>query len=418
MDRDNNDCDNHNLVKRNVKLYGSQSTLHDIIYDQLEDVESDREDNDIEDDAFFIVDIGELTTSYFKWTELLPNVKPYYAMKCNPDQVILEALSQLGCNFDCASEDEIKKVLAINADPSRIIFANPCKTVSHIRFAQLNNVNTMTFDCEEELRKIKINHPNSKLILRLAVDDSQSVCKFNVKFGCPLEKVSDMLKLAKNLQLDIIGFSFHVGSGCLSSEVFYEALRSCRHSTNIAVRMGFHISIIDLGGGFPGKQKVVGFEEIAQRINEGLRDFFHGELANGIIEVIAEPGRYFAEKTQTLVLNVIGKKEIHHRTKGSTSFVYYLNDGIYGSFNCIYFDHSLPKLIPFNKSWDEKLYRSTVFGPTCDSMDIIAEAVLLPELFIGEWVYVKDFGAYTSASSSAFNGFKTRKFKYIFREKM
>lgn len=404
-------CNNNHLVKNNVKLYGSQSTLHDIIYDQIEDNGSE-----CEDDAFFIVDLGELATSYFKWTELLPNVKPYYAMKCNPDQIILEALSQLGCNFDCASEDEIKKVLAINADPSRILFANPCKTTSHLRFAQMNNVNTMTFDCEEELRKIKLNHPHSKLILRLAVDDSQSVCRFNVKFGCPMEKVGDMLKLAKLLQLDIIGFSFHVGSGCSSAEVFYEALRSCRNATNIADRLGFGpISIIDLGGGFPGKHKVVGFEEIAQRINEGLRDFFHTELANQTIEVIAEPGRYFAEKTQTLVLNVIGKKE---ERKGSTSFVYYLNDGIYGSFNCIYFDHSLPKLIPFNKSWDDALYRSTVFGPTCDSMDIIAENVLLPELFIGEWVYVKDFGAYTSASSSAFNGFKTRKFKYIFKEKI
>jgi ornithine decarboxylase len=409
-----NDCNHNNtLVKSNIKLYGSQSTIHDIIYDQIEDIGPKEVD-----EAFFIVDLGELTASYFKWTELLPNVKPYYAMKCNPDQILLEALSQLGCNFDCASEDEIKKVLAITADPSRIIFANPCKTVSHLRFAQQNNVNTMTFDCEEELRKIKLNHPHSELILRLAVDDSQSVCRFNAKFGCTMEKVGDMLKLAKILQLKIIGFSFHVGSGCSSAEVFYEALRSCRNATNIANHMGVPISVIDLGGGFPGKQKVVGFEEIAQRINEGLRDFFHKELANQTIEVIAEPGRYFAEKTQTLVLNVIGKKEIQHAKGSTTSFVYYLNDGIYGSFNCIYFDHSLPKLIPFNKNWDDTLYRSTVFGPTCDSMDIIAEAVLLPELFIGEWVYVKDFGAYTSASSSAFNGFKTRKFKYIFREKI
>ncbi len=404
------DCDydgNTHLVKRNVKLYSSQSTIHDIICDSLS------EDHQKED-PFFIVDLGEITKSYFNWTEMLPNVKPYYAVKCNPDQILLEALSQLGCNFDCASEDEIKKILAINPDPGRIIFANPCKTPSHLRFAQQNNVNIMTFDCDEELRKIKLYHPDCKLILRLAVDDSQSVCRFNVKFGCHLEKVGEMLKLAKILELEIIGFSFHVGSGCSSSEVFYEALRSCRSATNVATRLGFRISVIDLGGGFPGKPQVVGFEEIAQRVNEGLRDFFHKELANGVIEVIAEPGRYFAEKTQTLVLNVIGKKEIQHVNATST-FVYYLNDGIYGSFNCIYFDHSIPKLIPFNKGWDETLYRSTVFGPTCDSMDIISESVLLPELFIGEWVYVKDFGAYTSASSSAFNGFKTKKFKYIFK---
>jgi ornithine decarboxylase len=90
-----------------------------------------------------------------------------------------------------------------------------------------------------------------------------------------------------------------------------------------------------------------------------------------------------------------------------------LNDGIYGSFNCIYFDHSVPNILPFNER-DGWKYKSTIFGPTCDSIDLICENAMLPELAIGEWVYVEDFGAYTAASSSAFNGFKTNLFKYIF----
>jgi len=93
--------------------------------------------------------------------------------------------------------------------------------------------------------------------------------------------------------------------------------------------------------------------------------------------------------------------------------IYYLNDGIYGSFNCIYFDHSVPTILPFNER-DGWKYKSTIFGPTCDSIDLICENAMLPELAIGEWVYVEDFGAYTAASSSAFNGFKTNLFKYIF----
>ena len=93
--------------------------------------------------------------------------------------------------------------------------------------------------------------------------------------------------------------------------------------------------------------------------------------------------------------------------------IYYLNDGIYGSFNCIYFDHSVPTILPFNER-DGGQYMSTIFGPTCDSIDLICENAMLPDLAIGEWVYVEDFGAYTAASSSAFNGFKTNSFKYIF----
>jgi diaminopimelate decarboxylase len=91
-----------------------------------------------------------------------------------------------------------------------------------------------------------------------------------------------------------------------------------------------------------------------------------------------------------------------------------LNDGIYGSFNCIYFDHRIPTILPFNER-DGKLHKSLLFGPTCDSIDLIAEEIMLPELAIGEWVYVENFGAYTIAASSVFNGFCTSVCKYTFR---
>ena len=95
--------------------------------------------------------------------------------------------------------------------------------------------------------------------------------------------------------------------------------------------------------------------------------------------------------------------------------VYYLNDGVYGSFNCIFFDHKIPTILPFNKRNEQKLYKSKIFGPTCDSIDLISDGTMLPELSIGEWVYVENFGAYTTAASSAFNGFITTDFKYILR---
>ena len=236
--------DNSFFQKNNVKFYGNDYETYDIINDYLEDNQSDH--------AFFIIDLGEITKAYNKWTTLLPNVKPHYAVKCNPNPVILEALATLGCNFDCASENEIKTIIEITKDPSRIIFANPCKMSSQIRYARANDVDLMTFDCEEELYKIKLYHPYAKLILRLAVDDSKSLCKFNKKFGCRLEQVDEVLRIAKTLKLDIVGFSFHVGSSCSSAENFYEAIRDCRSAADIAQSIGIRINTIDIGGGFPG----------------------------------------------------------------------------------------------------------------------------------------------------------------------
>jgi ornithine decarboxylase len=285
---------------------------------------------------------------------------------------------------------------------------------SQIRYARSNDVDLMTFDCEDELYKIKLYHPYTKLILRLAVDDSKSICKFNSKFGCKLDQVEELLVITKTLKLDVIGFSFHVGSGCLSADSFYDAIGQCREATNIAKGLDITVSMIDIGGGFPGIDTAfIKFEDIAEKINAGIQDFFGEEIKMKSVQFISEPGRFFSQKTHTLVLNVIGKKKMVNPL-GETIIVYYLNDGVYNSFNCIFFDHAKPIILPFNER-DGKLHKSKIFGATCDSIDVITEEMMLPELAIGEWVYVENFGAYTVAASSSFNGIQKPLNKYIFR---
>ena len=401
--------DNCFLQKYDVKMYGSDKDNYDIINDFLQENQSE--------EAFYIIDLGEIVKSYNNWIRLLPDVKPFYAVKCNSNPVILEALSELGVNFDCASEKEIRSIIDITKDPSRIVFANPIKMSSKIRFARSNDVDILVFDSEYELFKIKLFHPNAKLILRLAVDDSFSLCRFNCKFGSKLNEVKELLTIAKTLKLNIIGFSFHVGSSCLSVEPFYNAINDCRQATDIAIKLGFDISMIDIGGGFPGVDKNIRFEDIANRINDGIRDFFNEETTSKKIQFIAEPGRYFAQKTHTLVVNVIGKKIIYDEENGEKINVYYLNEGTYGSFNCIQNDHYQPLLLPFNEQ-KEICFKSKIFGQSCDSIDVITNNVLLPELSIGDSLYVENFGSYTlSASSANFNGFApTNKFKYIFKD--
>jgi ornithine decarboxylase len=396
--------DNALLQKHNVRLYGSHVDTYDIINDFLEDNRSEQ--------AFYVVDLGEIVHAVNQWSILLPMVKPFYAIKCNPNPVMLEALASLGVNFDCASEAEIKTVIEITKDPTRIIFANPCKMSSQIRYARANDVDCMTFDSEEELYKVKLFHPYAKLILRLAVDDSKSVCKFNKKFGCRLEQVQELLVIAKTLKLNVMGFSFHVGSNCSSEDTYYDALKTVREAVDIAEQLDISISMVDIGGGFRGVDGPgVSFIQITEMIKKGIQDFFADHEEKGI-EFMAEPGRYFAQRTHTLVMNVIGKKIV--MDKEEKTIIYYLNDGIYGSFNCIMFDHEHPMILPFNER-NEKQFRSRLFGPTCDSIDMISDEVMLPELATGEWVYSENMGAYTCAAGSNFNGFRTNLFRYILR---
>jgi ornithine decarboxylase len=406
--------DNHLLEKYKVKLYSDEYSTFDIINDFLK--------NNQNEQPFYIIDIGEIVKSYQQWITLLPNIRPYYAVKCNPNPALLHVLSCLGTSFDCASENEIKSIMELTGDPKKIIFANPCKMTSQIKYARANDVDLMTFDCEEELYKIKLYHPYASLILRLSVDDTHSVCKFNSKFGCKLDNVANMITLIKQLRLKLVGFSFHVGSGCRNVDSYYTAIETCRAAYEIAQENAIHINIIDIGGGFPGinSPDQITFEQIALRIKDAQTNYFEKELQDNTVQFIAEPGRYFVEKSHTLVLNVIGKKrEMYLNAKTNESeelIVYYLNDGVYGSFNCIYFDHKTPIILPFNESNEKVLYKSRVFGPTCDSIDLISNEIMLPELAIGEWVYVEHFGAYTTAASSSFNGFMTTDYKYILKD--
>lgn len=374
------------LQEYNVRVYKKDEDIVDIINSILE--------GNLSEEAFYIVDIGKVLKQVQKWNELLPNVKPYYAVKSNPNQLIMKILSSLDVCFDCASKNEIASVVNITEDPKRIIFANPCKMSNQIKYARANDVDLMTFDSDHELYKIKLYHPYSELILRIKVDDSESMCKFGSKFGAEIDDVKRLLEIAKTLSLNVVGISFHVGSGCKNNKQFENAIRDARTCFDIARDVGFNFKILDIGGGFEDET----FEECSTIINSSLDKY---KFEN---DVIAEPGRFFVSSSHTLVVNVIGKKDVVDTETNEKSFVYYLNDGMYGSFNCIHFDHARPKICPFNER-NGKLYKSKIFGPTCDSMDKIADDVLLPELTIGEWCYIENFGAYTSAAASSFNGF-------------
>jgi len=360
------------------------------------------------DQPFYIVNLKDVIQKINLWRDNLPNIEPFYAIKCNPDEVVIKLMASMGISFDCASKNEIAKVISANVKPEKIIFANPCKMVEQIKYARANDVDLMTFDSSHELYKIKLYHPGAKLVIRIQVDDSKSKCKFNCKFGVRLDEVKELLQHAKFMELDVVGVSFHVGSGCSDCNVFKSALRDCKQVYDISKEMGFNMNLIDLGGGFLGDNDEK-FLETAKIINESIEEFFN-EID---VKFIAEPGRYFVTSAYTLVTSIINKKITKKSDDLSDKHItYYLSEGIYGSFNNIIFDHAKIELLPFNER-NEKTYDCTVFGPSCDSFDRISSDAKLPELSIGEIIYVINQGAYTLASRSNFNGFESIECRYI-----
>jgi len=364
--------------------------------------------------------LGDIVAKFVKWKQNLPRVEPFYAVKCNPEDQIVRLLADLGIGFDCASKAEISQILKLGVAPSRIIYANPCKQKSFLKYAEKNNVDLMTFDNEAELIKIKALYPNARVVLRLLPSAHFKVqCELGNKFGCHPDNIYKLLSKAQELDLNLVGISFHVGSGVEEAAAFSCAVKQAYEAWTSALQLGFNMKILDIGGGFPGqKDAPVSFEEIANVLNEALDKFFPAESG---VRIIAEPGRYFVASAFTLAVNVIAKRTVardisdinsappngHHKqnvtSNDEPSHMYYVNDGVYGSFNSLLYDHAKVKASVLVDAKAEK-FTSSVWGPTCDGLDCILEECRLPEMEVGEWMYFTDMGAYTMCAGSTFNG--------------
>lgn len=626
------------------------------------------------EDSFYVVDVGVVISQYYQWRLYFPRVECFYAVKCNPDPVIVRTLAALGSNFDCASRNEIRLVKELTQDfpPDRrpeILYANPCKARLHLIEAVCQGVKMVTFDNVAEVTKCAAVSTSIQLLLRIVTDDRGSQCRLSSKYGAPRNRWRPLLRAAKNSGMQVVGVSFHVGSGCRDASRYGLALQDSKELFEIAEQeFGFHMTILDIGGGFPGETHstwnpstelptidnnnndddddsnegfmkeedtkedeenyYMFFTEIATKVAPMVDEMFPEESG---VRIIAEPGRYFVAAAATLVASVVATRNnafdidavpiddrassknvdemtrddehemvqkrgrsfsIDEGPKNSAStmlesiadeltdyskllarqhltqqeadvyndnidlytegyetaidllgaptndqikgavhsvegmnagivndcgaaatnhdhnnnkdgdvfrlraesvaesstagiltlaaageaavngmllqavadnssaaiqddYAYYVNDGVYGAFNNLMYDHAMVRprhlrlddgkdntsmaeevrvtasrqdgLIHLDEEThpsmqddavvtrkvDHNLYASTVFGPTCDSIDVISRSVLLPELRIGDWMYFQNMGAYTMAAASGFNGFTPTERFYV-----
>lgn len=341
-----------------------------------------------------------LEKQYRAFRKALPEVAPYYAIKANPHPGIIKKFVGLGTGFDVASANEMNSVLELGASPDRIIFANTIKSIEDIKTANKKKVKFMTFDNEPELYKIAKYCPGARVLIRIKVANVGSIVELSLKFGADPEQTISMLKKARSMGLKPIGVSFHVGSQCTNAENYLQALDVSSAIFNEAKQAGLFLNVLDIGGGFPikhfDKDGHIAFERMASQIRKRLKRLFDKN-----VKFIAEPGRFFAGPSGILVTQVIG------RTFRNNKNYYYLNDGLYGDFSGMVFDHCKYEFKTLKRG---QKFLSTLAGPTCDSFDTISLSEDLPELDVGNVVYVKNIGAYSCASAVPnFNGFKPAK---------
>ncbi len=168
-------------------------------------------------------------------------------------------------------------------------------------------------------------------------------------------------------------------------------------SLNLA---GHDADILDIGGGFSCNTKQ--FERHARQIRCAIAAYEKRPL-----KYIGEPGRFFAESAFDLFVQVIGKKP----NLSTGGWRYTIDESLYGQFSCIPFDHKKPSWVRIPVAYDNKdaparkRVKGTLYGRTCDSLDMIAESDSMEDLEVGDWLWFPNMGAYSSVTASEFNGF-------------
>lgn len=359
----------------------------------------------------FIIDHEKIRKNYRVFKKHLPRVQCYYAVKANSNQEIIKTLFDEGASFDVASYNEFMQVYEYikhfeeNIKDffiwDKIIFSNTIKdkeTLKKIkRYRPL-----VTYDNKDEVAKIKENCNTAGLVLRLKVPDSGSQVEMATKFGAEPGEAFSLIQQAFDTGLVVEGLSFHVGSQCTNFDNYTAALGIAAEIFHHARSKGYNLKIVDIGGGFPVPYDSLApkFEKLAKVINTECNRLFPAD-----VEIIAEPGRFMVATAATLVSEIIGKA----RRDGKV--FYHINDGVYHTFSGVVYDHWIPNFHAFKSGKKEVC---AVVGPTCDSFDKISISEQLPgNLQIGDYFYTENIGAYSTASSTKFNGFDGAKILHV-----
>ncbi|XP_037549397.1 antizyme inhibitor 1b [Nematolebias whitei] len=373
-----------------IELLEGGVTLEDVIDGHI------CEQAQVEKCAFVVGDLGAVMHQHVCWQSVVPQLQPYYPVRCNSSPAVIEVLASLGLGFVCASKAELTLALEHGVPPDNIILSGVFKQLAFIKHAAKNNIQHLVCENEPELTKIARLHPDAKLLLQLTTE--AHAAETSVPFGFSLKSCKHLLDTAKELGVQVVGATFHIPSSCQDLQQAYtRALSDARCVFDMGLDLGFNMHILDIGGGFTGSAFQLKQVESAVR---PLLDAYFPQRSG--VQVLAQPGDFYVASAFTLAVNVIGKKLVschwEDLSQGEKNedmeFLYYMNEGVYGSFNHKLLGNTItaPSVHKHALFVDEAVYPSSLWGPSLDQLDQVVERCLLPELSVGDWLLFSNMG--------------------------
>ena len=326
----------------------------------------------------------------------------FYAVKANSNQALLRIMKNCGSGADVVSSGELERSLEAGFDPTQIIFEGVGKSETDIKFAINKNIRLINVESLNEIKLInEVGSSLNKIInigIRLNPDlhgntiDKITTGKKTDKFGIDINQLTNIFSELKSYKhINIKGISCHVGSQLKDLKIFENVFSTMKKTADEFSSQEIKLEHVDLGGGFG-----VNYESEINNLDiQGI-----GKLINKIFhqsgyKISFEPGRYLVAKSGVIITKILTSKE-----NGGINFLItdagmqtLIRPALYGAI------HRIEALNDLEK--DKVNY--TIAGPICESSDIIAKNVLLPDQKINNYLLIHDVGAYGAVMASNYN---------------
>ncbi len=341
---------------------------------------------------FLLVDTNIVRNKARRFKTAMPKVQPHYAVKANPDPRVLRTMIEEGVGFEIASISELDLLLSLGVPAADIYYSNPMKSRAYLQYAASKGVEWYVLDSVEELRKIVSVKPDAKMYLRIDTPNIGSDWPLAGKFGTHTAEIEGIVNEAAKLKADLAGVTFHVGSQCRNPQNWRVGIERAKKVFADMRQVGLTPRLLNIGGGYPVRhvKPIPSIEIIAEVVNAAIADL------PGDIRVMAEPGRYLVSDAAYFVCRVVGTA-----TRNGKRWMYW-DAGVFGG--VIEVTEGLRYEILSDRTGQNIPW--SIAGPTCDSVDILMRDEMLPEdIEEGDFIYIPNAGAYTTAYASNFNGF-------------
>ena len=352
-----------------------------------------------------IRDNAEAVKKAFSWN---PGFREYFAVKANPNPHILDILKEYDCGTDCSSLTELQISKALDFDGSHIMFSSNDTPFEEYEYANkigaiinLDDITHIDF-CEKacggklpETMSCRYN-PGGVFTLSNGIMDNPG----DAKYGMTPDQICEAFTILKSKGVKHFGIHAFLASNTVTNE-YYGKLAGELFELAVSLRdkTGVDIAFINLSGGvgiaYSPEQTPNNIAVIGENVRKVYEDILV-KAGMGNVSIYTEMGRFMLAPYGAVVTKAIHEKHIYKEYIGVDACAANLmRPAIYGAY------HHITVLGKENAPCDHKY---DVTGSLCENCDKFAKDRMLPEIEMGDYLFIHDAGAHGYSMGYNYNG--------------